>query len=129
MIQLESEGDFKRIPNLRLRQDSDLTLIAKTIYRIFKKDHLYFHGKGVLGIYYERPTTKAAIYARKWWIDQCGGELLDSSQIGDFDGIILFRPKEISDIPTAFFKSTLLGRSGFKSSPLAKPDTARIQEI
>jgi hypothetical protein len=50
-----------------------------------------------------------------WWEKLLGDSILkDLCEPGDFDGILIFQPKEISDIPSPFFKTF---RDGSKNLP------------
>ncbi len=102
ILRLEDERDFRRIPRLRKTQDSDGTAIAYSNRKALARDHLYFHGAGTLGIYYERETKQAARSARAWYKARCG-EVVEELP-GDFDGLILFRVESTDDIPEVFFR-------------------------
>lgn len=108
MFNLRSEEDFRSIPRLRLQKDSDGTYIAKSINARFSKDHLYFQGPGILGIYYERDTEMSATRSRKAWERKCRN-VVPGGMEGDFDGTIYFHPVTEKDIPAEFFKQELHG--------------------
>lgn len=111
-----SDQDLKKVPGLRWRVAEDGQIIARPGRTTLKLDHLYFHGSGVLGIYYRRRTRRAAEYARKWWAERCG-RVFDEDQAdrqgpaGDWDGLILFQPATVKDIPAEFFKGRPRGVS------------------
>lgn len=97
---VKDEAAFKALPRLRWRIDEDGCVIAKSAIRKLARDHLYFHGRGVLGIYYERPHPAGR--ARSYWKSRC--RIVIDEQPGEYDGIILFRPTSLKDIPRTFFR-------------------------
>lgn len=103
-MKLETEGDFKAIPGLRWHLDEDGTPIAKAITAKLRKCHLYFHGPGKLGLYYEYPTEQATRFGRNYWKSKCRVFLPNLEQPGDFDGILIFKPEKLGDIPPVFFR-------------------------
>lgn len=120
---IASEEDLKGIEGLRWRLDDDRCVIATTTSRRNLKDHLYFHGPGVLGIYYERPTQLRAKNARRKWLGVVR-EPVEGGIRGDFDGLILFRANGQGDIPGAFLKSGRRVYLGRKRFARATPDSA-----
>lgn len=97
---------------LRLHTDEDGTLVATCRAARLRRDCLYFHGPGVLGIYYEAPTRLGATSRLRYWLARLREAPIESTLTGDFDGIVLFRPRSTKDIPRAFFRrrtSTLTG--------------------
>lgn len=104
-MELKNEQDFRALPGLRWRQDEDLTAIAYTIRRKLRKDHLYFHGPGKLGIYIERPTQRGMTSALSYYEAHCGRIL--ERHLGELDGILVFEAKERADIPSVFFRGRL----------------------
>ena len=98
------DSDLRKVPRLRWRRDADDTIIARCRKRRLAKDHLYFHAPGVLGIYYSRPTRRLAGKARQFWEEQVRPNLLPPLQIGDWDGIILFRAESEEAVPALFIK-------------------------
>jgi hypothetical protein len=118
-MELNTESDFRSIPRLRIRTDSDGCPIAVARKRKLAKDHLYFHGPGKLGIYIERGSKLAFTHAVEWYRTRIGP--VDDDQLGDLDGVIAFRFRSVDDIPVVFFrgqqKGNLPGVS--QTSPLA----------
>ncbi len=115
---LADEAAFRALSRLRVRLDEDRTPIARpsSRNRRLAKDHLYFHGPWVLGIYYERETERQARAARRYWIARC--ERVVGGPEGDFDGIVLFRPRTRGDVPRCFFGGNHKGNpSNFRSTP------------
>jgi hypothetical protein len=106
---MRTEEDLKNVPKLRWKYDVDGTVIAKAAGKKRKRDHLYFHGPGILGIYYERDTPLATTMARK---DYMRAMWVLSEQRGDLDGTIQFICERPEDIPAPFFRS----RRGYASS-------------
>lgn len=54
---MQTENEFKAVPRLRLRRDTDGAAIAVCRRKALCRDHLYFHGPGKLGLY-DRPTSR-----------------------------------------------------------------------
>jgi len=113
--------NFQLIPGLRLLQHEDGLSIATCIRAGLRRDHLFFVGQDLLGIYYERRTPRAAQAARKWWARQVvrvGGTLSAPLTLdGDYDGIVLFHPDE-RRVPSAFLKTVRnpAGKGGYSGS-------------
>lgn len=110
-MKLETEEDFKALPGLRWRLDSDRSVIAICAKQKLRKDFLFFQGPGKLGIYYERASRRGATNANAWWRKrltyptQAPDAGVLSDQPGDYDGVILFAARDLLDIPREFFKS------------------------
>jgi len=119
-IMIETDAELRGLQNLRWHVAQDGLTHAYSNRSALANDHLFWHGPGTLGVYYSRNTRRAATYARSWWERECGtGTVLPNpqqTQIGDFDGILLFKPRTILDIPNLFFKTIRNpeGRGGFR---------------
>lgn len=105
---LRSEDDFRRIPRLRLKIDKDGCAIARTVLKRTAGDHLYFHGVGLLGVYYQRSTKLSALHGRRYWLRKVGAKVR-SEMPGDYDGTITFAAESAKDIPRCFFRSAPRG--------------------
>jgi hypothetical protein len=99
---VKTEKEFQNLPKLRWKIDVDKTIIAIPILNRFIGDFLYFHGQNTLGIYYQHGSRRLESYKRML------GNNITEILAGDTEGIILFKPKMINDIPRIFFK----GRRG-----------------
>lgn len=106
-----TEAEFQTIRKLRWKYDFDKCVIAFTVQKKLCRDHLYFHGPGKLGIYYDRKTKQAASRAHIAWEKKLKEDQIDRkrSLIGDYDGIIIFHPAKRGDIPGEFFKQQMRG--------------------
>ena len=111
-MKIDNEEDFRKIPRLRLRFfEDDQSWRGVSIVKTYRKDHLYFHGKGTLAIYLQRPTSLSFTHAVKkylWWTRKSN----PTTFLGYFDGIIHFHPKRLEDVPEIFLKSACRGASG-----------------
>lgn len=92
-----------RQPFLRWMPDEDGTVIVKAVRRKHARDHLYWHGPGILGIYYERDTPVQARNAMDWYLRRSGPAFRIIE--GDQDGLVLFLAWCEDDIPGIFKKS------------------------
>ncbi len=117
-FQLKTEDDFKAIPGLRWRRDADGTVIATTVRKRLRHDHLYFHGPNRLGVYYERSTHKGALRAVAWYAARLAHVVAE--QPGDCDGTIVFACERRADIPSVFLKSSLRGRAGERRAAVGR---------
>ncbi len=109
---MKTEADFKEVPKLRWELAEDRTYVARTTSRKNRADHLYHHGPGVLGWYYERNTKRKAANALKKILASIGNRarrVLD----GDFDGTVLFGAEGPSDVPRVFLRRELGATQGF----------------
>lgn len=116
----EAEADLRKC-GLRWKLDEDRCVIATARARRLRRDHLYFHGANKLGIYYERTTQAAATHAFQFWSRQVGANALPATQVGDFDGIVLFRATCREDVPRQFRKG--------KPKGIAKSGLSSTQEV
>lgn len=105
---IRTEAEMRQVPGLRLRPTVDGSVEARTLKVAEQQDFLYFHGPGVLGVYYERATAARAAQARRRWRGRLRTEIV-RELTGDFDGVIEFRVRTLRDIPGGFFR----GRRGF----------------
>ncbi len=99
-----TEADLKSVPRLRWRLDEDRSVIAITKRKPYREDYLYFHGPGLLGIYYQANTPNGATARIKRYRKMLGDRVVNV-QDGDFDGLIIFRADSVADIPRVFFKT------------------------
>jgi hypothetical protein len=123
---VENEEEFLKIPRLRIVNAADGTPIAKLVSHKRCLDHLFFHGPGVLGIYYEYATVRAATSARNFWRFRCGRRFVKEFR-GEQDGIILFRITRLGDIPREFFISERGKMGGGRSTPRANEIDSRTR--
>jgi hypothetical protein len=109
-MKLKSEKDFRGIPGLRLKRNKADKSTSALCTNRYRKDELFFWGPGKLAIYYCRNTTALAKWRHKKltkgekknkWISETYRE--DLSIYGEYDGILVFEPRTIKDIPRAFF--------------------------
>lgn len=119
---LESEDDLKEVLGLRWKLDEDRSVIATTIRRRLAKDHLYLHGPGKLGIYYEARTRQAATGRRDWWIRQFPPGRLLLERRGDLDGCLVFRVDGQEEIPGVFLRSQNVGYARVEASSGSRND-------
>lgn len=86
------DGRLKEIKRLRTRQDSDFTWIAYSLWKSWKRDHVFVQSKDLLGIYVERPTKVQFGQA----IRQLRKKLhVKDELLGDQDGILYFPWKDL----------------------------------
>ena len=115
----DSEASLKTIPRLRWRLDDDNCVIAIAKRNPYRGDHLYFHGAGKLGVYYQAKTTYGAGCRIKFY-RKLLGERIIHVQDGDVDGLITFRAESETDIPELFKKSAVVGEQ-VRARMAAKP--------
>ncbi len=99
-----TEADLKSVSRLRWRLDEDRSVIAIAKRKPYREDYLYFHGPGLLGIYYQANTPNGATARIKRYRKMLGDRVVNV-QDGDFDGLIVFRADSAADIPRVFFKT------------------------
>lgn len=112
---METEQALQSVPKLRRKRSEDGSNIAVTVKKKLKKCHLYFHGPGKLGIYWEGwkgCTQRQEQTVRRYWLKKIPPGSLIEELPGDFDGIILFKATVPSDIPDDF----ILTERGFGGS-------------
>ena len=120
-FKVDSDRQFRSLPSLLWRLGPKNRTFATTRSLWSLEDNLHFHSRGVLGIYYCRGTKAGARKARLHYLRRCGG-LLPPGRQGpkrQFDGVILFRPQSIKDIPRDFFDA---------ASPRASRPQPKLEE-
>lgn len=108
---VETEDEFKGWPGLRWHLDDDRAAIAVPIRRKLARDHLYWHGPGVLGLYYEAASLRPARYRLAWWrkrLLSVGANVVGVLP-GEADGIIYFTPSNL--LPSEFIRCAAKGNA------------------
>jgi len=95
---IRNEKEFQNLPKLRWKFAVDRTIIAVPRSKRFCGDDLYFHGKNVLGIYYQHGPKRLAYYKSLL------GKRIVKILGGETDGIILFKAIDEKGIPRIFFR-------------------------
>ena len=103
----QNEAEFASIGGLRLGHDQDGAPLARPRRRNLRQDKLLYYGRGVLEIYYDRPTPCAATAAARYWKKRLR-KVLDHYH-GEYDGLIRFECRGRSDIPRTFLKQAPKG--------------------
>ncbi len=106
-MRFATEADLKTVPRLRWQLDEDLSVVATPKQNPYRRDKLYFHGSGLLGIYYTAETRVGAT-ARVKRYRQMLGDRIVRVQDGDVDGLIIFRAESEGDIPELFMRSAAM---------------------
>ena len=105
-----TNDDLERVPRIRYRTHDDGQVIAICRKKRLAGDHLYFHGQGRLGIYYQANTRRSCTGRREYWTSRIPVGSVDhaSSLHGDFDGLLVFRCRGPADIPAEFLRSAAI---------------------
>jgi len=105
-----ADADLRRVPRLRHRTDEDGQVIAVCRKKRLAGDHLYFHGPGRLGVYYQADTRRACTGRLEYWTGRLpvGSVDLTASVRGDFDGLLVFHCRGPADIPDEFLRSAVV---------------------
>ncbi len=97
-----NEAEFLRTPRLRLTRQEDGCPVARV--RGKRPDHLYWVGRGRVGLYYVADTRRGAAARRAYWIKRLAVPVTEEVR-GDFEGVLIFWPRDGADLPAAFRKS------------------------
>lgn len=101
---MRSEAEFKAVARLRWRIDEDGSVIAVAKRNPYRRDHLYFHGVGVLGVYLQADSARG-VKARVKRYRAMLRDRIVRELVGDSDGIIQFRASGPDDVPEVFKRS------------------------
>jgi len=108
---MRTEAELKRVARLRWRIDDDGSVIAVAKKNPYRRDHLYFHGAGVLAVYFQADTPAGAT-ARVKRYRKLLAERIVRELVGEVDGIIQFRATGADDVPDTFKRSAARVEAG-----------------